>query len=189
MAPTELGRGIVVRTGQPAPDWARILIDKAVLEEPGEAVEFLYSHWLHRRPVVVELGVSAEELKEPQADERTPYELGPEFEFTRERLHFLVWANNVDATRGEEPIWWHDRVARKLGWQGTTDGGPRDQLSQGHLHRESMSIRRNQSPPITSSSFEELTETQQEAVIHPRGPARIIAPAGSGKTRVFDSAA
>ena len=50
--------------------------------------------------------------REPERCDRPVYELGPAFSFARERLHFLVWANNYDA-RGGEPIWWHARKAAR----------------------------------------------------------------------------
>ena len=63
-----------------------------------------------RRPIVVELGVDPALLREPEVCRRPVYELTPHFEFGRERLQFLVWANNYDA-RGGAPIWWHGRKA------------------------------------------------------------------------------
>ena len=53
-------------------------------------------------------------LRAPEHCGRPVYELTPHFEFSRERLQFLVWANNYDA-RGGVPIWWHGRKAARAG--------------------------------------------------------------------------
>lgn len=187
----EQGRGVVVRERQAGPrGWKRIRVDGAALSDPGGVVSTLHRHWLLRQPVVIELAVDALELKTPQTEHRRPYELGCDFEFLRERLHFLVWANNVDATR-DQPIWWLDRLAGEARAGRPTDGGPRDERALGYLHRESLDLRRAglgkraglpaQKVPALGS----LTARQSQAVLHDRGPARVIAPAGSGKTRVL----
>lgn len=189
--PPELGRGVVLKPHQPEPQgWTRVRVDRAVLSEPEQAVSTLHRHWVHRTPVAIELAVDPAELKTPQRDSRQPYELGANFEFLRERLHFLVWANNVDATR-DQPVWWLDRLAGAERCGRYTDGGPRDRLSVPCLHRESLERRRaglRHSPPQGAPSDVHLagfTAAQQQAVLHDRGPARVIAPAGSGKTRVL----
>jgi DNA helicase-2/ATP-dependent DNA helicase PcrA len=75
------------------------------------------------------------------------------------------------------------------------DGGPRAPLSGADLggavivHRESLERDRLAVAPVVVSATEryggELAPDQLAAVAHPSGPARIIAPAGSGKTRVL----
>ncbi len=188
VAPSVLGRGLVVRAGSEVDaSWPRIRVDSAALREPTLVVTKLYLHWLQRRPVVVELAVSNEALRQPQVETRAAYELPHDFEFSQERLHFLVWANNADATRQEEPIWWYDRMAAKLGLKEECwcDGGPRDKLSLPVLHRETLKLGRVTSRPCQSIELDRLTPRQREAVTHPGGPARVIAPAGSGKTRVL----
>ena len=205
-APKALGRGVVVAPGaEPPPEWAaapRIRVD-------GEgAVGALHAAWAQRRPVVVELGMDAGDLKRPETESRPPYEVGPGFDFTRERLHFLVWANTYDCRSGE-PVWWHGVRAARLGAEvggpadvvlpgGTPawcDGGPRQTLAVDHavVHRDSidagrLTVARAAPPPRSegrSGPWAELAPDQLAAVEHPGGPARIIAPAGSGKTRVL----
>jgi len=89
-------------------------------------VETLHRAWLARRRVVVELAADPGALREAERCEQPVYEIQPSFEFSRERLQFLVWANNYDA-RGGEPIWWHGRkAARRLGSDGVTQGGEAD---------------------------------------------------------------
>ncbi|HEX2119033.1 MAG TPA: ATP-dependent DNA helicase UvrD2 [Acidimicrobiales bacterium] len=198
MAPAALGRGLVLLPGGAVPaGWE----DVPRLRVEGEdAAGPLHEAWSRRRPVVVELAVDPAELKQPQTDSRPPYELGPGFEFGRERLHFLVWANTYDCRSGE-PVWWHGVRASRLGAEmggpadvvlpdGTPawcDGGPRQTLpglEHAVVHRDSIDAGRltvaRDRPPAAA-----LAPDQLAAVSHPGGPARIIAPAGSGKTRVL----
>ncbi len=65
----------------------------------------------------------AGDLRTPEVDDREPWEIGPDFEFTRERLQFLVWANTWDARGLATPIWWWARKAARLG---ATEDGPAD---------------------------------------------------------------
>lgn len=173
--PAFLGRGVVVRAGAPAPlDAPRV-----------RHLEELDAAWRARRPVVVELTMEPGELKERETWVGDVYDLTPGFEFQRERLHFLVWANNYDGTRGEEPIWWHGRLASRLGFTGLTDGGPRGGLDVPVLHRESIEMGSRALTVPADFSGLDLAPDQRAAVLHPSGAARIIAPAGSGKTRVL----
>ena len=168
-------------------------------------VETLHRAWLARRRVGVELAADPGALREAERCEQPVYEIQPSFEFSRERLQFLVWANNYDA-RGGEPIWWHGRkAARRLGSDGVTqggeadvtladgtplfvDGGPADPppvaSGLGVVHRWSADAGRldpvGQRPPAA-----ELAPDQLAAVGHRSGAVRVIAPAGSGKTRVL----
>ncbi len=197
--PSALGRGIVIAPGAEAPSgWAgteRLRVDDV------RAASALHDAWSGRRSVVVELGIDAGELKAPETDARAPYQLGPGFEFARERLHFLVWANTYDGRGAGEPVWWHGVRAGRLGAtvggpadvvlaDGTPvwcDGGPRQSLAgvdHALVHRDSIDAGRltvaRVVPPTAA-----LAPDQLAAVAHAGGPARIIAPAGSGKTRVL----
>ena len=198
MIPAALGRGLVILQGGETPaGWEgvpRIRVDGERAAAP------LHEAWSQRRPVVVELGIDAGDLKAPETERRPPYEVGSAFEFGRERLHFLVWANTYDGRSGE-PVWWHGVRAGRLGAEpggpadvrlpaGTPawgDGGPRAALAgftEAVVHRDSIDAGRltvaGQAPPDAV-----LAPDQLAAVAHPGGPARIIAPAGSGKTRVL----
>jgi DNA helicase-2/ATP-dependent DNA helicase PcrA len=199
MTPPALGRGVVVAPGAAAPaGWEaapRIRVDGEDLQ----VADVLHRAWAHREPVVVELAVDAGDLKRPETCSRPPYEVGPGFDFVRERLHFLVWANTYDWRSGE-PVWWHGVRARRLGAEvggpadvvladGTPawcDGGPRQTLSLPHavVHRDSIDAGRLTVAGAGAPSAA-LAPDQLAAVEHPGGPARIIAPAGSGKTRVL----
>jgi ATP-dependent DNA helicase UvrD/PcrA len=206
LSPPSLGRGVIVDAGAPAPDaWSnspRVVVDDAVLRDPRAAVEQLHELWATRQPAVVDLRVPVEALREPEHDERPPCELTPRFEFTRERLYFLVRANNYDA-RGGEPRWWPAREAIRLGARvgdatdivladGTSawcDGGPRTRgiVDGAVVHRWSLEAGRLRADADAAESraAQSLAPDQQAAVLHPGGPARILAPAGSGKTTVL----
>lgn len=179
-----LGRGLVVKKGAPGlPNTDRVTVDGSP-----QALDLLGPAYRNRTPITVELTIDPKELKEPASWHGDVYALTPAFDFPRERLHFLVWANNYDHTRAGEPIWWHGRLAQRLGPlpDGVeTDGGPRGGLPFPVIHRESIqdgSLR--WTLPATPKSLE-LAPDQKEAVLHSAGAARILAPAGSGKTRVL----
>ncbi len=183
----------------------RVTVGGAELARPGPVLDVLHRLWLERRPVVVELGVDPNALKAPQRFDGRVHDLTPDFEFEVERLHFLVWANNYDARAGE-PIWWHGRkAARTAAAGGATvggpaditladgtplfiDGGPPDPPSLpsgvGVVHRWSAESGRLH-PATHGEPRAELAPDQLAAVGHRSGAARVIAPAGSGKTRVL----
>ena len=207
--PPELGRGVVVRAGgEPPGPWAscpRVSVGDAELDDPAGAVAALHAAWSSRTPVVVELAVDAGALRAPQRSDRPVHELDPGLDFARERLQFLVWANTYDA-RDAEPIWWHGRkAARRWAATGVTeggdaditdgagrpfyiDGGPPDpppvQSGTGVVHRWS-----SEAGALSPASYDQpsaaLAPDQLAAVAHGSGAARVIAPAGSGKTRVL----
>src|SRR5690606_24133233 len=151
---------------------------------------------------------TAEEIGEP-------WLLDPGFELWHDRLHFLVWANTYGARGGGEPVWWWGRKAARLGatpcagpeapadvvlpdgrpaW---IDGGPRGGVDEAQLAElaggvgavevASETVERGRlapvPPPVAPTA--ELAPDQLAAVAHGAGPARVIAPAGSGKTRVL----
>jgi DNA helicase II / ATP-dependent DNA helicase PcrA len=207
VAPAALGRGLIVLSGSPVPQaWEsaeHVLIDEAVVKAPGRVVDQLHRRWVSRTPVVVELAVDPATFREPRSFNVEPWEAGARFEPLLDRLHFLVWANNVDA-RGGELIWWWARKAERAGATPCTtgdgdvllpdgravwiDGGPRGPLPPDVglvVHRETVDLQRLTLMPPASLSAAELAPDQVAAVSHGGGPARIIAPAGSGKTRVL----
>jgi len=172
------------------------LVEERTLLHPHDLVQRLHGHWLARQAVIIRLAVDKERLKTPEALKVEPHTLDPTFEFSQERLQFLVWANNYDATSGE-PIWWYKRLALRLGAQECPvadvelegarwcDGGPRTDLPFPVIHRESLlKGRLTLTMPDTQLTLD-LAEDQSKAVVHKGGGARILAPAGSGKTRVL----
>ncbi|HET9611161.1 MAG TPA: ATP-dependent helicase, partial [Acidimicrobiales bacterium] len=178
-------------------------------------VDELHRAWARRRPVVVALAVDAGRFRAPRsygADEiGDPWLLDPGFDLTNDRLHFLVWANTYDARGGGDPVWWWGRKAAKVGAatdadargrgdvvlpDGTpawVDGGPRggvapdDLPGDGAMLVHAESVEHGLLTPIArrAAPGADLAPDQLAAVTHGAGPARVIAPAGSGKTRVL----
>jgi len=207
--PAALGRAVVVRDGGAVPagfpsDTPRVRIDALTLADPDAVVERLHLAWVLREPVVIELAVAPSVLAEPERRAASPLDLGPRFLFPRERLSFLVWANSWDARGSGQPRWWHGHRAQEHGAvAGTTtdvvladgtavwvDGGPRGPVRDSDggalpiVHREAVLLGRLTADGVGAPN-DDLAADQLEAVSHAFGPARIIAPAGSGKTRVL----
>ena len=199
-----LGRGVVVNAGDAVPPrWADapvVTIDEDVLAAPAEAVATLHRAWAERRPVAIALAVDAARFRAPVSLDVEPWSLSPDVELWDERLHFLVWANTYDA-RGGEPVWWWAKKAERLGATlggpadvllpdgaaAYVDGGPRGPLQLDHLvvHRETVELGRLTPAPPPVAPTADLAPDQLAAVAHGAGAARVIAPAGSGKTRVL----
>jgi DNA helicase-2/ATP-dependent DNA helicase PcrA len=200
--PLALGRNVLVAPGQAAPaEWAdapRVSI--ALTDEVVSQLQSL----AHRRVGAV-LEVSPEvapEALQPGRVTEPPHQLGPRFTFAVDTLrHFLV-SNSVDARDGWS--WAVLQRAVALGANQSTDGrgdvvlrdGTRAWLDGGPMrftapvdgvpviHRvavEHGSLR----VPASNESTADLAPDQLAAVTHAEGAARIIAPAGSGKTRVL----
>jgi DNA helicase-2/ATP-dependent DNA helicase PcrA len=201
--PQALGRGLVVEPGDIVPEaaaaWPRFTVDLVVLTSPAETLVQLDHWWRTRTPSLIVLEVPFAELRQPETISIAPFELTPRFEFARERLHFLTWINRYDG-RGGELRWHHGERALTVGATPTIedgdvsvdgrpvwiDGGPRtsrtDELAVVHVETVwsgGLTLDRSPAPEA------DLAPDQMAAVAHPGGPARIIAPAGSGKTRVL----
>ena len=201
-----LGRHVIVAPGAPAPDaWAdarRILIDRGVLGEPEPALNVLRSAAAECERLVIELDVDFERTPMLMTD-AAPFEVGPTFTFVADELHHLIWSNAVDA-RAETPQWiWLDRaiaagatgsptasadVVLPDGTPVWIDGGPLRFVApvDGVPVVHATSIEHGSwAIPSSNESSADLAPDQLAAVTHPGGAARIIAPAGSGKTRVL----
>ena len=207
--PPALGRGAVVMEGSDlAASWAeleRVPLGEAELSQPHSVVARLHAAWLGRQPLIVELGFDANRLRVEERHPGPVHGLAPDFEFPIERLQFLLWANNYDARSGR-PIWWHAvKAARRLAARGVVVGGAADvilgdgtaayidggppqppELPDGSIviHRWNAEVGTSQSVRHDGVSAD-LASDQLIAVSHRAGPARVIAPAGSGKTRVL----
>ncbi|HEX5097179.1 MAG TPA: ATP-dependent DNA helicase UvrD2, partial [Acidimicrobiia bacterium] len=179
----------------------RFVVDHAALRDPAPLSAALHERWAARVPFVVDLQVDADALRAPETETRAPYRLDPGFEFGREHLYFLARANNYDGRDGRL-VWGPDVLAARLG---ASEGGPADVLlgdgrpawldggprgtadaPDGHalVHRvrvEAGSL----TPEADATTGATLAPDQLAAVTHRGGPARVIAPAGSGKTRVL----
>ncbi len=205
--PPALGRGVVVGLGGAVPPaWAEapvVVVDDAVVDEPALVVGRLHEHWLGRVPVVIELAVDPARFRAPVDHRIEPWRAGAEHECWHDRLHFLVWANTYDA-RADEPVWWWARKAARLGATETAgghgdvtladgtpawiDGGPRSPIAvdgAAVVHAETVELGALTVVAPLVPSTADLAPDQLAAVGHTIGPARVIAPAGSGKTRVL----
>ena len=184
-----------------------VRVDAGTLDDPAAAVAALHDAWLGRTPVVVELAIDPATFRAPASWDDDPWRLGPWFEPWLDRLHFLVWANTYDARDGP-PVWWWGRKAERLGARALdggaggpgdvelpggervwVDGGPRTCFptidGAGVVHSDSVELGRLTLVPSPAPPTAELAPDQLAAVAHGAGPARVIAPAGSGKTRVL----
>jgi len=196
----------VVLPGQPSPaEWASS--PRVVATLSAECVAELRAAALQRQGVVIEVAeaVSPEVLVAGVAAD-PPHELGPRFTLLHDDLRHLIITNSVDLRA--TPVWPLLDAAVALGASPFTDGhgdvvmpdGTRAWLDGGPfrftspidgvpvLHRvvvEHGSL----TPPGSNESGAELAADQLAAVTHPGGAARIIAPAGSGKTRVLTARA
>src|SRR5262249_19653210 len=74
----------------------------------------LQEHWSGRQPLVVDVRVDPSALREPEVEKAEPFTLQPGFEFERDRLYFLVRANNYDGRR-DRLVWGPAVDARNLG--------------------------------------------------------------------------
>jgi len=210
-----LGRSVVVAPSQDAPEeWsgcARVRVrgvDAATADDLGAA-------WRERRALVVELspGLGLDDPEVPPAEAvtgRQPWEWPVGLDLVGERLHHALWANSVDARAGAGRRWRWAEAAVRLGAtfadrdgdrgvaadvvlpDGTPavcDGGPLDAAVAGSgpavVHR--ISLEHGSLRPIGANAPEgvALAPDQLEAVAERRASARVIAPAGSGKTRVL----
>jgi len=204
--PALLGRNAIVSPGQAAPaEWAdapRVTIEMPAVTQ----TEQLRDAAQQRRGMVFEVAADHDRsLQEPFRSELAPHAVGPRVRFNRELLQHMVYANSVDCRTGASAGTWPVlERALSLGARPTGDGvgdvelrdGTRVWLDGGPvrftaaisgvpvLHRvavEHGSLR----PPLGNESRADLAADQLAAVTHDGGAARIIAPAGSGKTRVL----
>jgi DNA helicase-2/ATP-dependent DNA helicase PcrA len=198
---------VIVGDGAAPPaQWSkcsRVRVDDDALAQPEQLIGTLHAAWTNREPIVVEMAVDPEQLRAPEQSSTPVHDLDPGLVLATDRLHFLVWANNYDA-RSEEPIWWWTRKAELAGAavsaeggaeislpggvKAWVDGGPRwsvPELAEAIVHSESIEDGRLDIVPAATATAAELAPDQLAAVQDAGGPLRVIAPAGSGKTRVL----
>ena len=207
--PAELGRGVVVRAGDAVPaawsDAPVMRIDADTLndvERLDALVQVLHRNWVDRIPVVVEWDAADDALAGTERYEGPPWQLTAGFLFPLERLRFLCFSNSYDARNGEPKWWWTVKAARlgatadgpgdaqlSDGESVWIDGGPRQPLPSLDLpvvHGETIDAGATTLiGPSVDAGDDGLAPDQAKAVAHPTGAARIIAPAGSGKTRTL----
>jgi len=187
-----LGRSVVVAPGQAPPAaWERCARASGGIDELEQA-------WRERTPLVIEAG---DEPPDDEVERRPVWSLSPSFAFAGERRAHATFANAVDARDGTTR-WPLAEEAVRLG---ATAGGPADVVladgrpaycDGGPLEWRGMagevvvvprlSLLAGSLAPFGANDTEApLASDQLAAVTHPGGAARIIAPAGSGKTRVL----
>jgi DNA helicase II / ATP-dependent DNA helicase PcrA len=197
-----LGRSIVLNASDGVP--ARWAGRAEVAVKGPDAIAELHDAWANRQPVIIRLLEDPAVWRRPESVSDEPWRLSPSFDLPSDRLHHLIWANSYDGRGGVvEPVWWWARKAARLGAvetpegpadvslpNGSTvwiDGGPRGPLPIACVHTESIELGSLRVAPASCEPQPEiaLAPDQLAAVSHGSGPARIIAPAGSGKTRVL----
>ncbi|HUG00148.1 MAG TPA: ATP-dependent DNA helicase UvrD2 [Ilumatobacter sp.] len=198
----ELGRNLVVvgDIGVP-PNWAGAavtVVDGITLAEPASVVERLRDDALRRCANVFRIQPDiAEQFGDnsvPREIERRPlHEVGPTHQFWIDELRHLVWSNSVDgrnatANSGEPDTDPPGDLTLPDGTRAWVDAGPPRYLEpiDGVPVISALQLAFGQFQlPLGNSTTADLAPDQLEAVTHPGGSARIIAPAGSGKTRVL----
>lgn len=205
--PEEIGRTLVVSGPQePPPPWdstPRFTIDEDVLTAPAHLADQLGALWAGRERYVVHIGADFTAPPGTVLDQEA-WRLGPDVDLPMERLLHAVWANaawlqtdgsltlpiaaaaiELGATAENSAA----DVRLPDGMDAWIDGGPID-LSLARSLAEpvltTVTIEGRSLEPITGTDpTADLAPDQLLAVAHKGGPARIIAPAGSGKTRVL----
>lgn len=177
--------------------WAeapRVRIDRLTLLDPTDALDVLADRWMHRQRTVIELDIaSLERGLDTDRETTAPWFLDPTFVFAGDRLRHLIWSNSVDGRDAAAPRWHWDEVAAGIDDRSPIDGagvwydgGPigRPMVAGDVVHR--ISLERGGLTALgLGSATADLADDQLAAVAHGGGAARIIAPAGSGKTRVL----
>ncbi|WP_419865244.1 ATP-dependent DNA helicase UvrD2 [Candidatus Poriferisodalis sp.] len=198
--PPELGRSVLVRRGDPVPAaWADgESLRVSTGEFSAEVGRRLRDAWLTRTRLVIELDG---ELPDPAAVWHAPWwELQPGLTLRSEVLLHLLTANAVDA---RDPAWARFAPveaalrlgATRAGGAGDVvtdsgpvwcDGGPLDafELPLAVVPAANLAALSLRGLRLTNPDADLATD-QRDAVGHLGGAACIVAPAGSGKTRVL----
>ena len=184
----------------------RYTIGLVEVSEPSRLVCELRLVADNRTPCVFEVDdETAEALGATETLTAPLHQVGPRFTFERSELHHLVWSNSIDGRGSGQPTWHLTAAATALGacpadvgaagdvvlGDGSTawlDGGPirfTDPIDGVPVvHRVALE-HRSTTPFGSNESAADLAEDQLAAVTHAGGASRVIAPAGSGKTRVL----
>ena len=205
--PDCLGRSVLVLPGQPPPaPWEacdRVRVETASLD--ASAGRRLRQAWHGRERLVIEVDGPL-----PGAEPvlvRPWWELGPGLTLPDEVWHHLLTANSVDARESgrvrfgprEQALTLGARVAAPnepgdilspSGGPAWCDGGPLDRFGASELHDIALIPAANLAAGDLTAlrpcdPVADLAPDQRRAVGHLGGGACIVAPAGSGKTRVL----
>ncbi|MFZ9629944.1 MAG: ATP-dependent helicase [Ilumatobacteraceae bacterium] len=200
-----LGRMVLVGSPSPTPNgWDPR--DRVVLSgDPAAALERVRHLLARRQPAVIVLDDWLERtVSSPTSTDIEPHAAGVSFAFHTDDLGTLLRGAAVDLC-GPQPRWVPLEAALALGATVATDGrgdivlpdGSRAWIDGGPtrftppldgipvLHR--TCIEHGSLTPFAANDASgiDLADDQRAAVTHDTGTARIIAPAGSGKTRVL----
>lgn len=203
--PEAFGRSLLLAPGSPVPaPWAtceRVRIGSGDLDDP-QMLARVRRAFLDRTAMVYELDGSVTESSDDIADGE-PWRRDPHFELVGEAVRHLVFVNSVDARVPDRPNWpWRTRALSAGASAGSTadveladgraawcDGGPVRFWREGEHGAPVVSriaLERGALTPLHAlEPTAELAPDQLAAVTDRGGSARIIAPAGSGKTRVL----
>ena len=198
-----LGRSALITSEQPVPGpWRGLPVIELGPAAPEQLIEELENHHRNRSPVVIRL---RGELADPShaVVEGPVWALDPAFDFPAERAVHAATANSVDFRHGPGRWPWAQRavalgaapggdVVLPDGRPALCDGGPLEFLGPADpgvdgravIHR--IALEAGVLTPLQENgTLAELAPDQLAAVTATRAAARIIAPAGSGKTRVL----
>ena len=205
--PDCLGRSVLVLPGQPAPaPWEACPRVRAETESPDASTgRRLRSAWQGRERLVIEVDGPLPGT-EPVLT-RPWWELGPGFTLTDEVWHHLLTANSVDAREAGRVRFGLREQALALGARASApgergdvvstagdpawcDGGPLDSFGASELDGAALIPAANLAAGAlgglrSCEPTADLAPDQERAVGHLGGGACIVAPAGSGKTRVL----
>ena len=195
--------------GDPPDPWRscpRVSVGEAELARPGPVLDVLHRRWLERRPVVVELGVDPDTPAGPRALRRAGLRARPRVrvragaaplpgvgqQLRRPGRRARSGGTAAKAARRCGAGAW-PRAARPTSpWPTarpcSSTAVPRTRRpsppGSGVVHRWNAEAGRLE-PAAHGQPEAELAPDQLAAVGHGSGAARVIAPAGSGKTRVL----
>lgn len=200
--PAELGRNIMIRLGDPVPEaWSNA--PRLRLDFSDQTLKDLRSARLAAKSMILELPDGLSDYS-AETDLRSPYQVGVDHRFLHDEIWQLAALNTIDLREPSNPRWVLAEMVLELGARASDnnradvvlpDGTPawidggllvhREPINGtgflNHINIEHGSLR----VLGTNSTTAELAEDQLSAVTTRTGTARIIAPAGSGKTRVL----
>src|SRR5665213_1160691 len=208
--PVALGRSVLLAPGVDAPTpWAhceRVLLNDVSIDSP-TTLRVVRRAFLTRSPVVYEIDPT---MEEPWGgtDQREVWDVAPSTDLVAEATWRLACYNAVDARDVSHPTWPLSALAMKIGASPSTgrgadvvlpdgtfawcDGGPLQLWEVGDSRLGGVAgVPRVAlasgllTPVVATSPSAALAPDQLLAVADPSTRARIIAPAGSGKTRVL----
>jgi DNA helicase-2/ATP-dependent DNA helicase PcrA len=186
--PRVLGRNVLVAPSQPNPaEWSDA--SRVVVARTAACVTELQRLAHQRTGAVLEVAAAvAPEALSPPTCTLPLHEVGPRFEFLDDTLRHLLTANCVDARAAEPAVTGIGDLQLADGSWAWMDGGPVRYTPPidgvAVIHRVALE-HSGRHAPLGNESAAHLAPDQLAAVTHPGGAARIIAPAGSGKTRVL----